>query len=160
MADQSDQQSPPAPTQAPQAPAPTPTTSVLAGGVPIQANVPPAVAPAQQPAPTVTPAVQTVSQAVETKVEQTFSSVVKDLWAKYGILFVLIGLGLAILKFNDAIMDVLGWSSKKDLQSTMKTDAQLKAQEDATNNQADVLVKDAEELPGKEGAVDDDWDKK
>lgn len=115
----------------------------------------PPAAPAAQPAPA-----PTVSQVVEAKVEQTFSSIVKDLWARYGILFILVGIGLIALKFGSVAMDVLGWSSKKDLQDAIKTDTQLKAKEDATNTQADALVKQANDLPKTEGQVDDDWDKK
>lgn len=93
-------------------------------------------------------------------VEETFSSAVKALWAKYGIFFILVGIGILALKFGNLAMDILGWSSKKDLEQAQKTDAQLKAKEDATNAQANALVKEANDLPKTEGKVDDDWDKK
>jgi hypothetical protein len=118
-------------------------------------QTPPQSSPQAPPTP-----VPTVSQAVEAKVEETFSSIIKALWAKYGILFVLVGMGLLALKFGSIAMDVLGWSSKKDLQNAIKTDTQLKAQEDATNKQADALVREVTDLPKTEGKVDDDWDKK
>ena len=117
--------------------------------------------PPQNP-PQAPPAPQTPTpvQAVENVVEQGISSTIKALWAKYGILFILVGIGLIALKFGSVAMDVLGGSSKKDLQEAQKTDAELKAKEDATNKQADALVKDAADLPKTEGQVDDDWDKK
>ena len=124
-----------------------------------QQNPPPSASPAQVAAPTPT-AAQTVATTVETKVEETFSSMIKDLWSRYGILFFLVGIGLIALKYSSVAMEILGWSSKKDLQSAQKTDAQLKAQEEATNKEADALVKEATDLPKTEGQVDDDWDKK
>ena len=130
MADQNDQQNPPAPQPAPQAPTPVVASTV-------------------QQAPTV------VVQA-----ETGLKSVIKDLWGKYGIFFVLIGILLLVAKFNDVIMDLLGWSSKKDLQKAEKTDVQLKAQEDAANQQADALVKKANDLPSQEGKVDENWNQK
>lgn len=103
------------------------------------------------------PAPQTPAAGI---VEETFSSAVKALWAKYGIFFILIGIGILALKFGNLLMDILGWSSKKDLEQAQKTDTQLKAKEDATNAQANALVKEANDLPKTEGKVDDDWDKK
>lgn len=117
----------------------------------------PPQAPAAPPAPAPT---STLNQAVEAKVEQGFSTVVKGLWAKYGILFILVGIGLLIAKFGDIASTILAYMSKKDVSDAQKTDTQLKAQEDAANQQADALVKKADALPAQEGQVDDDWDKK
>ena len=118
--------------------------------------------PPQNP-PQAPPAPPTVSQQAPTVVVQAetgLKSVIKDLWGKYGIFFVLIGILLLVAKFNDVIMDLLGWSSKKDLQKAEKTDAELKAQEDAANQQADALVKKANDLPSQEGKVDENWNQK
>ena len=82
------------------------------------------------------------------------------MWSKYGILFILVGIGLLIAKFGDIVTDILAASSKKDLKNAQKTDTQLKAQEDAASQQADALVKQADAMPAQEGEVDDDWDKK
>ena len=98
-------------------------------------------APAAQPAATPTP------------------SIIKEMWSKYGILFILVGAGLLIAKFGDIAMSLLASASKKDIEAAQKTDTQLKAQ-DAANQQADALVKKADALPAQQGKVDDDWDKK
>lgn len=115
-----------------------------------------------QPAQAATTAVPapTETQKVETVVEKGFSAIVKDLWNRYGILFILVGIVLVVVKFNSIIMDVLGWSSKIDLEDAQRTDAQLKSQEDQANAAADALVKKANELPTQEGTVNEDWYKK
>jgi hypothetical protein len=133
MVDSNDTQSPPAPVQAPQA------------ATPLQVTVAPSA---------------TVTDKVESAVETGAKSVLKDLWGKYGVLFLLVGLFLLVAKFSDVIMDILGWSSKKDLQKAQATDTTLKAEADAANQQANDLVKKANELPNQEGTVDADWDKK
>ena len=120
-----------------------------------QQGPPAAIAAPVAPAPA-----PSVAQAVTTAATTAVDNSLKGLWNRYGIFFILVGLGLLILKFNGVIMDVLGWSSKKDLQEAQKTDTQLKAKEDATNTQADALIKQAQDLPKQEGQVDDDWDKK
>lgn len=123
-------------------------------------SIPPAAppsAPAAPPAPAPTP---TVAQEVKAEAEKTFSAILKDMWSKYGILFILVGIGLLIAKFGDIATSLLAAASKKDVENAQKTDAQLKSQEDAANQQADALVKKADELPAQQGTVTDDWYKK
>lgn len=123
-------------------------------------SIPPAAppsAPAAPPAPAPTP---TVAQEVKAEAEKTFSAILKDMWSKYGILFILVGIGLLIAKFGNIATSLLAAASKKDVENAQKTDAQLKSQEDAANQQADALVKKADELPAQQGTVTDDWYKK
>ena len=113
--------------------------------------------PAAPPVAATAPPAATTTPTIKQEVEQ---SLIKGLWSKYGILFILVGLGLLVAKFGDIAMSLLASLSKKELQDAQKTDTQLKAQENAANQQADALVKKADELPSQEGKVDDDWDKK
>jgi hypothetical protein len=94
------------------------------------------------------------------EVTNTLLAPVKQLWTKYGIFFIIVGVLLIALKFGNLAMDVLGWSSKKDLQDAQKKDTELKAQEDAASSQADSLVTQANNLPNQEGPVDADWNLK
>lgn len=103
-----------------------------------------------QPAPSV-PAVPT---------DSTLKAAVKDLWSKYSIFFIVVGALILIAKFGDLAMDFLGWKSKKELDQAIKTDDKLKAEENAANQQANDLIKKANELPKTEGKVDENWDKK
>lgn len=100
------------------------------------------------------------SNAAIEVVKTGFVATVKDLWSKYSIFFIIFGALILIAKFNDLISDILGLASKKDVADATKTDEQLKAKETAANDQANALIKQANELPSKEGVVDADWNKK
>ena len=112
-----------------------------------------------QTPPAATPAPVTAT-TVTTVVEQTFSSIVKALWDKYGIFFIVVGIGLILLKFSSIAVNILGWASKENIAQAQKTDAQLKSKETVANQQADALVQQAQDLPKTEGQVSDDWYKK
>lgn len=85
---------------------------------------------------------------------------IKDLWSKYSIFFIVVGVALLVAKFSSVLMDLLGYLSKREVEQAQKTDAVLKAQEDSANQQADALVKHAQELPSQQGKVTSDWNKK
>lgn len=105
--------------------------------------------------------IPTVSiESLETKAKKTIFATVKDLWGKYSLFFTTVGLLLLAAKFSNVLMDLLNSASKKDLQNAQKTDIVLKAKEETANQQADALVKQAEDLPKQEGTVQDDWFKK
>lgn len=103
-----------------------------------------------------TPPTNTAIKAVE----MSFVATLKDLWRRYSIFFIFVGALVLIAKFNDIISDILGLASKKDLEQATNTDNQLRAKENATNNQANALVNQANELPAKEGTVDENWNRK
>lgn len=85
---------------------------------------------------------------------------VKYLWENDKIFLVLFGVLIAAAKIVSLIMDFLAYQSKKEVDSAVKQDAALKAQEDSAKAQADALVKKANSLPGQEKPVDENWDKK
>ncbi len=92
--------------------------------------------------------------------DSTLKATIKDLWSKYSIFFIVVGAVLLVAKFSDVIMEIIGWKSKLDVEQAQKTDQKLKAQEDAANQQANDLIKKADELPKTEGKVDENWNKK
>ena len=85
---------------------------------------------------------------------------IKDLWSKYGLLFIIVGVALLVMKSSNFIMDLIASISKKDVQKAEKQDAKLKNEEDSAKTQADALVKQAEDLPSQEKPVDENWNKK
>lgn len=92
--------------------------------------------------------------------DSTLKAIIKDLWSRYSIFFIIVGALLLIAKFGDIAMDILGYKSKKLLENAQKTDTALKAQEDAANKQANDLIAKADNLPKTEEIVDEDWNKK
>lgn len=84
-------------------------------------------------------------------------SSVRDLWAKYSIFFIVVGIMLLFAKFGSSLMDLIAYFSKKTLEDAQKKDGQLKTQEDAANQAANQLRKEANELPKTETPVDEDW---
>ncbi len=70
----------------------------------------------------------------------------------------LAGIVFLVAKYKDLLMDLIGWSAKKEIQSAQKQDAALKKQEDEANAKADQLVDEANKL-SQQGAPDD-WYKK
>jgi hypothetical protein len=92
--------------------------------------------------------------------DSVLKATVKDLWAKYSIFFIIVGILLLVAKFGDIAMNVLAWKSKKDVEEATKTDTRLRAEENTANQQANDLVKQAQDLPKTEGKVDENWNKK
>lgn len=88
------------------------------------------------------------------------TSILKDLWTKHGIFFIVVGALLLAAKFGNVVIDLLTMASKKDVDQATKKDAQLKAEEDAANQKANDLVKKANDLPKQETPVDENWDKR
>lgn len=92
--------------------------------------------------------------------DSTIKSVIKDLWAKYSIFFVIVGILMLVAKFGNLAMDFLAFKSKRAVDDAQKTDQKLKAEENAANKQANDLIKQAEDLPKTEKPVDENWNKK
>lgn len=92
--------------------------------------------------------------------DSTLKAIIKDLWSRYSIFFIIVGVLLLIAKFGDIAMDIIGYKSKKLLENTQKQDGVLKAQEDAANKQANDLIAKADNLPNTGEKVDENWNKK
>src|SRR5882672_6409764 len=85
-----------------------------------------------------------------------------ELWEKDRLFFIaFIGL-IAVAKFRDILIRLIVGSAKKLEDDTAKKDAVLLADENKANDQADALVKDAEQKAedAKNIPVNTDWYKK
>lgn len=85
---------------------------------------------------------------------------VKYLWDNDKIFLVIFGVLIAAAKITSLLMDFYAYQSKKEVDSAVKQDTVLKAQEDAAKSAAAALVKQADSLPSQEKPVDENWDKK
>ena len=84
----------------------------------------------------------------------------KDTYDRYKLVIygALAAIGyLLFTQIKDAILVYLG---KKEAADTKAKDATLASQEKTDNDQADALVKHANEAPSQEKPVDDNWYKK
>ncbi len=90
----------------------------------------------------------------------TVKAQLADIWNRSKIfLLAIVGLVLA-LEFQKLKEFFLAYMGQKEINKAETKDQNLASQENTTNVQADVLVKDAQELPKEEKPVDDDWYKK
>lgn len=84
----------------------------------------------------------------------------KDIWNRSKIaILAIIGVILAI-EFNKLKEYITIYMGKKEIDNAKKEDETLAKQEKTANSEADVLVKQAEDLPKQEPEVDLDWNKK
>jgi len=83
-----------------------------------------------------------------------------DLFDKEKGLFILIAVGVVVVKFRDILISLLVGSAKRVEDNAIKQDAKLASQENTANTQADALVVQAQQEPSKEQNVDKDWYKK
>lgn len=91
---------------------------------------------------------------------QKITGDVTYLWENDKIFLIVFGVLILAAKFSNLIIDFLAFQSKKEVDSTIKQDSALKAQEDAAKSAANALVKKANDLPAQQTPVDDNWDKK
>lgn len=105
------------------------------------------------------PTLQDVKNTLLT-IQSNVSAVIKPLWDKYGIFFIVFGVLLLVAKGANLIIDFLSWRSKQELDSAKKQDASLSAEETKYNNQANQLIDKANSLPSQEKPVDENWDRK
>jgi hypothetical protein len=85
---------------------------------------------------------------------------IKDIWNRGKIFFIIIGGAILAFEFKNLQMWYLAYSSKKELQSAVKTDAKLATQETQDKTQADALVQQADSLTTDQPNTDPDWYKK
>jgi hypothetical protein len=81
-------------------------------------------------------------------------------WNNAGVFKVVVVVGgvfLTVIKFHQALINLLVSSSKSLYNSTQKESNSLQQQENANNNVANQLVQQAEQLPNSEKPVSDDW---
>ena len=76
------------------------------------------------------------------------------------IFLVIFGVLILVIKGASVMANILIFKSKAEVAVANKENAVLQAQENAANNQANALIKDANALPGQEKPVDGNWDKK
>lgn len=102
--------------------------------------------------------------AVKDSLQTKLGNWLKDIYNSNKFLFYtiipLMGIIYLIIKFHQAIIDLLVGSSKELLKDQQAKDAEMAKQADAAKSAADALVKDADSLPGKQPPVTPDWDKK
>lgn len=85
-----------------------------------------------------------------------------ELWAKDKVFFIaFIGL-IAVAKFRDVLIQLIVGSAKRLVDDTQKKSDALSGEETKANDQANALVKDAEQKAADAQAttVDEDWYKK
>lgn len=90
----------------------------------------------------------------------SLKKVIQDLWSKYNVLFIVVGLFLLLSRFGYVIMELLAFSSKKEVEKADKKDEQLRKEEDSAKVESNKLVEEAKTLPSKELKIDEDWYKK
>lgn len=84
----------------------------------------------------------------------------KSLWNEYRTVFILLGALILTVKFRDWLIDLIVSNGKRLFQNTQKKNDALQQKENQVNQQADDLVKKANDLPNQEQPVNDDWYKK
>jgi len=110
------------------------------------------VTPPQTPAPAPQPTKPTFLDKI--------NSDIGELWEKDKWFVIIFGALILIIKFRDILIDILVNSGKNIEKNAENKDGKLAAQENQANQQANDLVKKAEQLPSQEQPVDDDWYKK
>jgi hypothetical protein len=121
--------------------------------------------PASDPAPApVAPSTVQQAPAPAVAVPLTFleklSQPVTTLWQESRVFLLVFGIIILIVKFRDVIIDLILGEAKHQVDTATKTDAQLKSQENAANDQANQLRKEADTLSDNLPPVTDDWNKK
>lgn len=83
-----------------------------------------------------------------------------DTW-KRSKMFLLAILGLVLyFEFDKIKQSLLVYGAKKETETSKKEDQILATKEKSENDQANTLIKAAEDLPKQEGSVSDDWNTK
>lgn len=116
--------------------------------------------PAAQAAQPVTQ-VQVVTAPTAAPVKLTlFEKVIgffRYLFGEGRIILFLIAAGVLVAEFGNQMMSSILKKDKKLVDKSNAENDELKAKEDAANQQADALVQDASSLPGQQQPVTDDW---
>lgn len=82
------------------------------------------------------------------------------LWSQYKVFFIVFGVLILIYKFRELFISLLVADSKAEVQKDLKKDEQLLAKENRTNDEANQLRQQAEDLAKNKPAVDENWNKK
>lgn len=85
---------------------------------------------------------------------------VSTLWSEYKGFLIIFGILVLIIKFREAIIQLLVASSRQAVTDATKQDTQLKSEENQANDQANQLRQDAEQLSQNKPEVTADWNKK
>lgn len=83
-----------------------------------------------------------------------------ELWSSSKLFVIIFGVLILIIKFKSVIIDILLKDSKDVLQNTIDKDAKLQQQQNAANDAANALIKQAEDLDKNKPGVGEDWNKK
>lgn len=83
----------------------------------------------------------------------------EDTWNRSKIFLLAIAALIIALEFQKLKEFLLMYMGKKEIANSEKEDQQLAAQEHMKNTQADILVKQAENLPSTEHPIKDGWEK-
>ena len=81
----------------------------------------------------------------------------KLMWENDRIFLFIFGVFILIAKGSSIMISLLAAKSKAEVAATTVASNVLQAQETADNNQADALVKQANDLPSQQKPVGDDW---
>jgi hypothetical protein len=89
-----------------------------------------------------------------------FKAPIGDLWDNHKVFLIIFGIAIIVFKFREVIIDLLVSDSHKKVDEAQKKDVELRAEEKQANDQANQLVKEAENLSHDKPKVDEDWYKK
>lgn len=85
---------------------------------------------------------------------------VSTLWAKHKGFLIGFGLLILIVRFRSVIIDFLVADVHKTVDKAEKKDESLRQEQNAANDQANQLRKEASEIGQNKPTVDEDWHKK
>jgi hypothetical protein len=90
----------------------------------------------------------------------SFDVWIKDLWSKNKLLFLLIIPVIIVYKFRTVIIDILVKNAGEIMKETEKKDKDLASQESRANDQANDLIKKAQEEGQNKPPIGEDWNKR
>lgn len=80
-----------------------------------------------------------------------------DTYKRFKLVFIAVGGIILALEFQKIKTFILVYMGQKEIDSANKQDQILSSKESTANQQADALVKEANELPSKQAQVNEDW---
>lgn len=82
------------------------------------------------------------------------------MWQEDRVFLFIFAIIIAIAKGSSLLISFWTMRSKQEVNAATKQNAVLQAQETAANDQANALIKQANELPAQQMPVNENWDKK
>lgn len=82
------------------------------------------------------------------------------LWDQYKGFLIVFSVLILIFKFREVIIDILISSAHKTVSDATKQDSKLHGEENAANDQANSLRKEASDMANNKPVINEDWNKK